>query len=165
LTRPTSDRVREAVFSILASLDAVEDARVLDAFAGSGALGIEALSRGAAAATFVEADGDALACIRANLAVLGPEAERATVIRGDALRVLAGPAGWDLILADPPYRWDGWDTFLDLAGTRTRLLVAETGGPWEPGPLWETVRVRAYGGTVVTVAQPLEPRALQEGEH
>ena len=70
-TRPTSDRVREAMFSMLSSMDAIEGAPVVDLFAGSGALGIEALSRGAASVTFVDHDRAALAAIRANLAVLG----------------------------------------------------------------------------------------------
>src|SRR5918998_3417279 len=79
-TRPTSDRVREALFSILGAR--VDDARVLDLFAGSGALGIEALSRGAASATFVDHDPDALAAVRANLDGTGL-ADRATVVRAD----------------------------------------------------------------------------------
>ena len=99
-TRPTSDKVREALFSILGS---VEGASVLDLFAGSGALGIEALSRGAARATFVERDRRAAAAIRANLAALD---ERAEVVVRDALAWLrAAPAGtsYALVLIDPPY--------------------------------------------------------------
>ncbi len=102
-TRPTSDRVREALFSILGTR--VQDARVLDLFAGSGALGLEALSRGAREATFVESAPAALAALRANLAALGADAE---VVRADALRWLRGaPAGarqYDLVFLDPPYR-------------------------------------------------------------
>jgi 16S rRNA (guanine966-N2)-methyltransferase len=101
-TRPTSDRVREALFSILAS---VQDARVLDLFAGSGALGIEALSRGAASATFVDSAAPAVAVVRENLERLGLEAE---VLRIPALRALACTpiAGrqYDLVFLDPPYR-------------------------------------------------------------
>src|SRR5579864_1384618 len=82
-TRPTSDRVREALFSILAS---VEGANVLDLFAGSGALGIEALSRGAVSATFVDSAPAAIAAVRANLEDLGLDAE---VVRMPALRALA----------------------------------------------------------------------------
>ena len=102
-TRPTSDRVREALFSILG--DRVQDARVLDLFAGTGALGLEALSRGAAEATFVESRAPALHVLRANLEALGAEAE---VHRGDALRFLGTARGkarhYDLVLLDPPYR-------------------------------------------------------------
>src|SRR5258706_7562012 len=79
-TRPTSDRVREAIFSMLASLDALEGAIVVDLFAGSGALGIEALSRGAAHATFYELDREAVAAIETNLATTGT-GERAVMKR------------------------------------------------------------------------------------
>ncbi|MFM9123694.1 MAG: 16S rRNA (guanine(966)-N(2))-methyltransferase RsmD [Actinomycetota bacterium] len=101
--RPTSDRAREAVF---ASLGDLTGARVLALFAGSGALGLEALSRGAASCVFVERDRTALAAIRANVAALGEEAA-ATVRRGSAttaLRELAeAGAAFDLVLLDPPY--------------------------------------------------------------
>jgi 16S rRNA (guanine966-N2)-methyltransferase len=100
--RPTADRVREALFSILG--DFVQGARVLDLFAGSGALGLEALSRGAAAATFVDSSEAAVRAVRANLEALGGEAE---VRREDALRFLRASAGkprhYDLVLLDPPY--------------------------------------------------------------
>jgi len=103
-TRPTGDRAREALFAILGDVTGL---RVLDAFAGSGALGLEALSRGAAHATFWETSADALRAIRANVATLG-YAERSTVRRADARRRMtseaAGGATYDLILLDPPYR-------------------------------------------------------------
>ncbi len=114
-TRPTGDRVREAVFNSLHSLGAVEDATVLDLFAGSGALGIEALSRGAAHATFVDTDRRAIGAIEANLAATGL-AERATVLRADAdsvvARAVAEGRRWDLALLDPPYAFDGWADLL-----------------------------------------------------
>lgn len=102
-TRPTADRVREALFSILG--ERVDAARVLDLFAGSGALGLEALSRGAAQATFVESAPSALKALRANLAALGAPGE---VHRGDALAFLRSARGaarqYDLVFLDPPYR-------------------------------------------------------------
>jgi 16S rRNA (guanine(966)-N(2))-methyltransferase RsmD len=102
-TRPTSDRVREALFSVLG--EHVAGARVLDLFAGSGALGIEALSRGAERATFVESAPAAQRVVRANLDALGLEAQ---VHRGDAVAFLhnASRAGetYDLVFLDPPYR-------------------------------------------------------------
>ena len=102
-TRPTADRVREALFSILG--DRVQDAQVLDLFAGSGALGLEALSRGAAAATFVDSAPAAIAALKANLETLGADAE---VHRADAVRFLRTAPGkarhYDLVLLDPPYR-------------------------------------------------------------
>jgi len=105
-TRPTSDRVREALFSILG--DRVTGARVLDLFAGSGALGLEALSRGAAAVTFVDSAPAAIRALRANLDALLADAE---VVRADALRWLHGAARdarqYDLVFLDPPYRRAG----------------------------------------------------------
>jgi 16S rRNA (guanine966-N2)-methyltransferase len=103
-TRPTSERVREALFAMLGDVDG---ARVLDLFAGSGALGIEALSRGAREAVFVERDAGAIAALKANLGVLGVGGERAEVRREDALGAL-GRANerqetYDLVLIDPPY--------------------------------------------------------------
>jgi 16S rRNA (guanine966-N2)-methyltransferase len=102
-TRPTSDRVREALFSVLGAR--VAGADVLDLFAGSGALGIEALSRGAASATFVDSAPAAIRALRANLDALGAEAE---VRRQDAGRFLAGASAeareYDLVFLDPPYR-------------------------------------------------------------
>jgi 16S rRNA (guanine(966)-N(2))-methyltransferase RsmD len=103
-TRPTSEKVREAVFAILPD---VAGARVLDVFAGSGAVGIEALSRGAAHATFVDSGRAALAAVRANLAALGVPADRATVHAGDAVgfaRAAGGP--FELVFVDPPYASD-----------------------------------------------------------
>jgi len=100
--RPTADRVREAWMSILA--DRLPGARVLDLFAGSGALGLEALSRGARHATFVELSAEAVAAIHANAHALGV-ADRVTVRRGDAMRFVQRlePGAFDLALADPPY--------------------------------------------------------------
>jgi 16S rRNA (guanine966-N2)-methyltransferase len=102
-TRPTSDCVREALFSLLGAR--VEGARVLDLFAGSGALGIEALSRGAASADFVDAAAPAIRAVEANLAALGIAA---AVRRGDAVRALRAASRasrqYDLVFLDPPYR-------------------------------------------------------------
>lgn len=101
-TRPTADRVRETLFSMLTSrLGEFTDLRVADLFAGSGALGFEALSRGAAHCTFVERESAAIAAIRANAARLGAESRIATVT-ADAMRLPRG-GPFDLIFADPPY--------------------------------------------------------------
>ena len=100
--RPTADRVREAWMSILA--DRIPGARVLDLFAGSGALGLEAVSRGAASATLVELAPGSLEAIRRNVEALAV-ADRITVRRGDAMRLVSrlGPGAFDIALADPPY--------------------------------------------------------------
>jgi 16S rRNA (guanine966-N2)-methyltransferase len=108
-TRPTSEKVREALFNILGNrLGSLDGAHVLDLFAGSGALGIEALSRGAAHATFVDAGKPALAAVRHNLRELGLEPQ-AEVISGDAVatvRRLVPATPWRLVFIDPPYRSD-----------------------------------------------------------
>jgi 16S rRNA (guanine966-N2)-methyltransferase len=108
-TRPTSDRVREALFDILASAGAIEGARVLDLYAGTGALALEALSRGAACAALVESSREAVAAIRANVDALGV-GDRVRLVAADvraiatADRRLAAAGPFDLVLADPP--WD-----------------------------------------------------------
>jgi 16S rRNA (guanine966-N2)-methyltransferase len=134
-TRPTSDRVRESLFSILGPID---DARVLDLFAGSGALGLESLSRGAASVTFVERAPKALSAIRANLEALG---EEATVHSRDAVGFVrdASRAGgpYDLVFLDPPYR--------DAAGL---------------GPALDLVPLLADGGRAVSESDRREPLAL-----
>ncbi|MGE0868773.1 MAG: 16S rRNA (guanine(966)-N(2))-methyltransferase RsmD [Kofleriaceae bacterium] len=103
-TRPTSEKVREAVFAILGS---VEHAQVLDLFAGSGALGIEALSRGADHVTFVERAKPALDAVRANLRELGIE-NQTRVVAGDAVAIakVMPATPWNLVFVDPPYRSD-----------------------------------------------------------
>jgi 16S rRNA (guanine966-N2)-methyltransferase len=101
-TRPTSDRVREALFQVLGPLDG---ARVLDLFAGSGALGIEALSRGATEATFVDSAPAAIAAVRRNLAALDLDAEvRRTDARAFLRNARADARFYSLVLLDPPYR-------------------------------------------------------------
>jgi 16S rRNA (guanine966-N2)-methyltransferase len=152
-TRPTADRVREALFSILGD---VSGARVLDLYAGSGALGIEALSRGAATATFVDSSQAAVTAIRHNLSELGLEA---AVQRRDALAFLAAPPSgdpYDLVFADPPY-----DSALHVASrlaeqlppllTADAVIVTESNkrAPLElPFPL---LRERSYGDTRIAV--------------
>ncbi len=157
-TRPTSDRVREALFSMLGPLD---DAVVLDLYAGSGALGLEALSRGAARAVFVERDRRALAVLHANVATLGLCAGRAVVRSGDAGRVardaVAGGEAYDLVFLDPPYR---------LAVDAGAAVGATLGGLLGPGarvvtessrraPLELThvplTQERRYGDTLVRI--------------
>ena len=117
-TRPTSDRVREALFSILGD---VSDARVLDLFAGSGALGIEALSRGASEATFVDSSRRAADAIRANLRAVGDPP--ATVRVEDALAHLARARDtYDLVFADPPYSTAGTRLGDQLSKLLPRIL-------------------------------------------
>ncbi|MFB9720757.1 16S rRNA (guanine(966)-N(2))-methyltransferase RsmD [Planobispora longispora] len=159
-TRPTSDRAREAIFSTVGSLlGSLDGARVLDLYAGSGAVGLEALSRGAAHALLVECDAKAVRTIRANVAALGlPGAELAA---DKVERVLARGAAepYDFVFADPPYavtaeevdavlgqlRDHGW-----LAEDALIAVERESRGKdlvWPPG--FEEERVRRYGEAAV----------------
>jgi 16S rRNA (guanine966-N2)-methyltransferase len=150
-TRPTSDRVRQALFDMLLhapwAADAVTGARVLDAFAGTGALGLEALSRGAAVATFLERDRAALAALRANVAACGAGGS-ARVIEADALRPPRGSPA-TLAFLDPPYG-QGYlpraVAALEAAGwlAPDALLVAELGRD-EPSPFVALLAVRVHG--------------------
>ena len=153
-TRPTSDRVREAMFNSLFSLDAIEGARVLDAFAGSGALGIEALSRGALHATFVETGRNALAALRENLETLQLGAQ-GRVVPGDALahleRTAAEGSHYDLVLLDPPYGFDQWGELLAAVPVGARVVIESDREVIVPDS-WEVHRRKRYGGTVVTLA-------------
>lgn len=154
-TRPTTDKVREAVFNALGSLDLVRDAAVADLFAGSGGLGIEALSRGAAHVTFVERDRAVLRVLRDNLRSLDLE-EDSKVVPGDALVMLAG-LEVDLVLADPPYDFDRWPAL--LAATRADFVVAEAGRSLDDvaAPGWEVTRAKRYGRTWVTFFERISP--------
>ena len=153
-TRPTSDRVREAIFNSLFSLDAIEGARVLDAFAGSGALGIEALSRGALHATFVETGRDALAALRENIETLQLGAQ-GRVVPGDALvhleRTAVEERHYDLVLLDPPYGFDQWGELLAAVPVGARVVIESDREVVVPDS-WEVHRRKRYGGTVVTLA-------------
>jgi 16S rRNA (guanine966-N2)-methyltransferase len=144
--------VREATFNALGSLGVVEGATVLDLFAGSGALGIEALSRGAATATFVDDDARALAVVRANLASTGL-GDRATVVRGDAVRHVAGAAHADLALLDPPYAFtdEQWAALLGALDADVAVIESDREVP-VPEP-WQVLRTKGYGGTVVLLAR------------
>lgn len=171
-TRPTSDRVREALFMALEPLAGL---RVLDLFAGSGALGIEALSRGAAWTDFVERDAAARRVLEENLATLGLE----DVSRVWALELprgldrLAGPLRQaDLVLADPPYGGEAAGALLDALGRtgpwrpEVRVVLehhAKDGVPESSGGLVR-VRERRYGETMVSTYRPARaPGAGEEG--
>lgn len=147
-TRPTTDKVRQAVFNSLDSMGLVEDAVVADLFAGSGAMGIEALSRGAARCTFVERDRDALRALRANVQALGLEA-RATIVTSDVMAWVPAMRGVDLALVDPPYTFDAWPALLGLVQVDYVLCESAREVPAPDG--WQTVRAKKYGRTAVTL--------------
>ena len=155
-TRPTADRVREATFNALGSLGVVEGATVLDLFAGSGAMGIEALSRGAAWATFVDRDPRALAVVRANLEGTGL-AGRTTVARADARRWLAGAGRFDLAVLDPPYATDDATWAQLLTTLDADVAVVESDREVSLPERWGILRSRSYGGSVVVLARATRP--------
>jgi 16S rRNA (guanine966-N2)-methyltransferase len=162
--RPTSDRAREAIFDMLFSLGGVDGLQVADLFAGSGALGIEALSRGAASVTFVDRDPVSLDAVRRNLAALGlPDAERqghATLIRADVDSwVRTTVSRYDLVLCDPPYAYDGWADLVDRLPAD--LAVLESGAEIVGPDGWEVLKSKRYGSTIVTVVRP--DRVAQKG--
>jgi 16S rRNA (guanine966-N2)-methyltransferase len=158
-TRPTADRVRQALFDMLlhapwGGRERIEGARVLDVFAGTGALGLEALSRGAAHATFIERDRAALATLRANIAACRAET-LCTVLATDALAAPAG-APCELVFLDPPYGQE----LIPRAVARLAaggwiapdaLLVAEVGRDEALAPLGEPLAERAHGAARITV--------------
>ena len=156
-TRPTSDRVREAAFTLIPP-GYVEDATVLDLFAGSGAMGLEALSRGAARATFVESDRDACRTINRNLDKLG--LDNATVLCQDALTALRTDARagtrYDLVLVDPPYRrfsslQNALIQHLPEVLAPSGLLLVETAATEEPELPLAKRTTRRYGSARLTL--------------
>ena len=177
VSRPTADRVREALFSILG--DRVIGARVLDLFAGSGSLGIEALSRGAESVVFVEQSRDAAHTIRSNLKVTGLDEHAEVHARRVELFLRKGgiASPFDLIFVDPPYRKETRDTERDtdflsdllaegrlpefLAADGLMVLERMSGAdelPFEDG--WEKIADRRYGGTEIIILA--QRRALKE---
>ena len=155
--RPTTDRVRESVFAALGSLTALDGITVLDAFAGSGALGLEALSRGAAHATFVERHRPTAAVLRANVAALGFDG-RSRIVQADVLRWLAGHGeeSFDVAFCDPPYDFPVpvWDRL--LGRLHAGIVVAESDRAVVTHPAWNVVSERRWGSTVVQMARRRE---------
>ncbi|MGB7405670.1 MAG: 16S rRNA (guanine(966)-N(2))-methyltransferase RsmD [Pacificimonas sp.] len=156
-TRPTAARSREALFSMLASrLGNFEGLNVLDLFAGSGALGLEALSRGASHATFVERDRHALAALRANVSALSA-ADRTSIISRDATYAIPLPAPAQLVLLDPPYGEDMEAQALrSLAGSADiaegALIAVETASEAEAlATDMEILAERTYGKARITL--------------
>lgn len=165
--RPTTDRARQATFNALESRGLVADAVVVDLFAGSGAMAIEALSRGAARAVAVDSSTEAVRCIRANAEALG-FTDRLTVVRSDVTRWLASavttvrpePGRPLVVIADPPYTFTGWPALLEAmaplvaAAGEEGVAVLEAPRPVDLPPGWELGRCRRYGLAWVTLAWP-----------
>ena len=159
-TRPTGDRVRESIFNVLGSLVDLEGTEVVDLFAGSGAMGIEALSRGAASVAFVDNSLPAVRAVRANITGTGLDPGQTQVVRADVLEWLLRPHRFDLALCDPPYAFDAWE---DLLGRlQAEVAVLESDRPVTVPGTWEIIRNKRYGGTLVTVVR--SPRWHQAEE-
>lgn len=164
--RPTRNLVREAVFDMVESLGGVSGACVADLFAGSGALGIEALSRGAARAVFVDSDRLAVTTVRENLCVLGSLAARAEVVccevltwlraAGSAASSWSGRASLEVVLCDPPYGFERWERLLGALGPLVvpdALVVLESAGEIEVPQGWVSIRSRPYGASLVSLVR------------
>jgi 16S rRNA (guanine966-N2)-methyltransferase len=171
--RPTSEKTRQAIFNALGSRDFLHGATVVDLFSGTGALGIEALSRGAARATFVDSDRTAVGCIQHNLEHLNLD-DRAQVVRSDVIRWLdgAGPRPFAvddgaplLVLADPPYTFTAWVDLLSRLTPRVAplgvdaLVVLESGRTIDLPVDWELEREHRYGAAFVTFTRPIDPES------
>ncbi len=156
-TRPTSDRVREALFNTLSGLLDVTDAHVLDLFAGTGAVGLEALSRGAAEAVFVESDRTALTVLRRNIETLALPGARIVAQPVAGYLGTEPQTAFDLVFADPPYDLDDAtvDALLDAVGDRlaTEAVVVVERGVRSGAPRWPSwitpLRERRYGDGVL----------------
>jgi 16S rRNA (guanine966-N2)-methyltransferase len=151
-TRPTTDKVRQALFNSLTSMGVIDGAVVADLYAGSGALGIEALSRGAHRCVFVERDSSALEALRQNIAALGIE-DRCTVTASDVVAWVPALRNVDIAFIDPPYAFDAWPTLLAIVDVE--LVIAEADDPVMAPDGWTQVRARRYGRTWVTMLQRL----------
>ena len=167
-TRPTSDRVREAIFSRLEHYEVLDGARVLDLCAGSGALGLEAASRGAASVVLVEAGKVAAQVCEKNVATLGLPGIRVVADRAERFVATPPPQPWDLVFLDPPYDMSDADVAslllaLEAHVSPDAVVVVErssrTPEPTWP-PSWRLIVTKAYGETLVHYAEPdAEPEA------
>ncbi len=157
-TRPTTDRAREAIFNSIYQLDeAPKDCRVLDLFAGSGALGIEALSRGANHATFVDHSKDAIKTVHSNLNGLGFR-EKAELVRFDALKYLKTPDlniadSFDIIFLDPPFALPNWQELLELVVGANVIVIGASHEIEVDGSKWETIKAAKHASTYIKVCK------------
>ncbi|MEX1105869.1 MAG: 16S rRNA (guanine(966)-N(2))-methyltransferase RsmD [Ilumatobacteraceae bacterium] len=152
-TRPTTDRMREAVFNSLSSMGILEDAVVADLYAGSGAMGIEALSRGASRCIFVERDRAALQALRDNIAALGIT-DRCIVVTSDVIAWVPAMRGVDLALIDPPYAFTAWPEL--LAKVQVSYALCESAREVAAPYGWGVVRAKRYGRAAATLLTRLD---------
>jgi len=150
--RPTTDYAREAIFSMLESRGGLYDLVVADLYCGSGAMGIEAMSRGAAKVYFIDSDPACLAAVKLNLEPLNFDAE-AVFVRA-MLPVWSAPHDLDLVLADPPY--GPLDLASVLRGVVAERVIVENDRHMEPTEGWIVTKTKCYGTTLVTMLEPDE---------
>lgn len=150
--RPTTDYAREAIFSMLESRGGLQDLVVADLYCGSGALGIEALSRGAAKCYFFDADAQCLAAAKENLTPFGLDGE--AIYTKVNLPIWSPPADLDLVLADPPYGPLNLASL--LKGVRAARVIVENDRHMEAPEGWEVTKTKRYGTTFVTMLEPIE---------
>jgi 16S rRNA (guanine966-N2)-methyltransferase len=154
--RPTTDRVRESLFNVLMHTGAIDGARVLDLFAGTGALGLEALSRGATSVTFVDDGRVAQGLIRKNIAICRAE-DRTVLVRRNALKLGQNPdAPYDVVFLDPPYGKGLGEKALEVAEAGGwiapgALIIWEENAPMQPPRGYEAQDCRKYGDTHITL--------------
>ncbi len=163
-TRPTTARVRSSLFDILVSRYDLVNTNILDLYAGSGALGIEALSRGASKAIFVDWSPKASRVLRQNILNLGV-GDRSRLVRANALEYLQRLSKEDkevidFVFCDPPYEFSQWNALLELMPMGA-VLVLESNREIDPPIGRATVKCKRYGGSVVTVLSPIEIRGSE----
>ncbi|MBG00987.1 MAG: 16S rRNA (guanine(966)-N(2))-methyltransferase RsmD [Acidimicrobiaceae bacterium] len=151
--RPTKDRVREAIFNSLKSFELIDGRHFVDLFAGSGALGIEALSRGAERVTFVDHQKACIDIIRTNVENLG-FGELAEVRHADYLQELQNVSKGDVVLLDPPYDFGDWE--LLLGSIKSETVVIESNQEIVLSGEWKQIKSKRYGSTFVVIAVQVE---------
>ena len=148
--RPTKDRVREAIFNSLTSFELVEDRHFFDLFAGSGALGLEALSRGARKVTFVDHQKVCIDAIRENIENLDFR-DSAEIRHCDYLQEIKHISKSDIVLLDPPYDFTDWNQLLE--SVRAAAVVIESNHEISLAEPWKTIKSKKYGSTFVMIAE------------
>lgn len=147
--RPSKDRVREAIFNSLTSFELIEDRHFIDLFAGSGALGLEALSRGARKVTFVDNQKACIDVIQTNVAALGLE-KNTEIILSDYVHQLGQIQADNVVLLDPPYKFENWEGLLN--SIEAEVVVIESDRNVSIMEHWNIIKTKRYGTSMVTIA-------------
>jgi 16S rRNA (guanine966-N2)-methyltransferase len=146
--------VKEAVFDILESLGVLRGAWVADLFAGTGSIGIEALSRGARRVSFVEKNPQVARLVKANLKATKLDGREHDIVVADAISWCRATPKLEIVICDPPYAFSAWEELLGVVNAD--LVVMESSSPPDQPPSWEFFKTRRYGGTLITMARPVK---------